>query len=190
MSQQALVLVKDEKVDLTKGNPGLKNVNVGLGWDVSTAGASYDLDAFAFAISAGFKLASNDHVLFFGQKSILGGIIKHSGDNLTGVGSGDDETINIKLSELPADCEGIILGVNIYQAEQKRQRFGQVKNAFIRLYDADTKAELIRYDLSEDGGSATGFILGKMYKHNGEWKFMAESRPVNGDINQISAEYR
>ncbi|QMW05342.1 TerD family protein [Spirosoma foliorum] len=188
--EQGLMLVKDEKVDLTKGNPGLKNVNVGMGWDVSGGASSYDLDAFAFALTANFKLASNNDVLFFGNKSILGGKIKHSGDNLTGAGDGDDETINIKLSELPDNVEAIILGVNIYQAEQKRQRFGMVKNAFIRLYDADSKQELMRYDLSEDGGSATGFVLGKMYKHNGEWKFQSESFPSNGDINQIAAQYR
>lgn len=190
MSEQGLMLVKDEKVELTKTNPGLANVNVGMGWDASSGGSTIDLDAFAFALTANFKLASNSDVLYFGQKSILNGLITHSGDNLTGDGDGDDETMKVALSSLPANVESVILGVNIYQAQQKGQRFGQVRNAFIRLYNADSGEELIRYDLTEDGGSNTGFIMGKLYRHGGEWKFMAESRPVNGDINDISAEYR
>lgn len=175
-------LEKGERVDLTKTNPGLKKVNVGLGWDVAGANAaSYDLDAFAFSLVGGKLVDGPRSILYFGNKKCTG--MEHGGDNLTGVGDGDDETIKIDLDALPGDeC---YIGVNIYQAESKKQNFGQVKNAFGRLYDADSNQELMKYDLSEDYSKFTAIVVGKLYKKDGEWKFQAIGEGKNGDINKI-----
>jgi tellurium resistance protein TerD len=179
-------LEKGQRVDLTKTHPGLVKVNVGLGWDIAGGNAaSYDLDAFAFSLTAGKLVDSKKSILFFGNKKCVG--MEHGGDNLTGVGDGDDETIKIDLSVLPGDeC---LIGVNIYQAESKRQNFGQVNNAFVRLYDADTNTELCKYDLTEDYSKFTAVVVGKLYKKDGEWKFQAMGEGKSGDINQLAAPY-
>lgn len=186
MSEVNLNLEKGERVDLTKTNPGLKKVNAGLGWDIAGANsASYDLDAFAFSLNGGKLVDGKNSVLFFGHKSCVG--MEHGGDNLTGVGDGDDETIKMDLATLPGDeC---LIGVNIYQAASKNQNFGQVSNAFIRLYDAETNQELCKYDLSEDYSKFTAIVVGKLYKKDGEWKFQAMGEGKNGDINELGSPY-
>lgn len=179
-------LEKGGKVDLTKNNPGLKKLSIGLGWDVKQgSGAAFDLDAFALLLMAG-KFTDPKNLIYFNNKVGVG--ILHHGDNLTGAGDGDDETISLELATLTS--EEIILGVNIYQADTRKQNFGQVKNAFIRAYDAETKQELAKYDLSEDSSSATGFVLGRVYKHNGEWKFEAVGTAKNGNLAQIADTYK
>lgn len=182
----SLVLVKGEKVDLTKSAPGLKKVAFAAGWDINQAagGASYDLDIFAVALGADGKPLSGPQVTFFGNKTGIPGV-ELDGDNLTGEGDGDDETITVTLASVPSDVQSLLLAVNIYQAVERGQRFGMVQNSYIRAYDADTNTEAIRYDLNEDFGSNTGVILGKAYRHNSEWKFEAIGTGVNGDINQI-----
>lgn len=180
-------LSKGERVDLTKTNPGLKKVNVGLGWDVAGANAaSYDLDAFAISLNGGKLVDGSKSILFFGNKKCAG--MEHGGDNLTGVGDGDDETIKIDLAALPGDeC---LIGVNIYDAVNKgNQTFGQVNNAFGRLYDAETGAELMKYDLSEDYSKYNAIIVGKLYKKDGEWKFQAIGEGKNGNINELAQPY-
>lgn len=179
-------LDKGQRIDLTKTNPGLVKVNVGLGWDIAGSNSSsYDLDAFAFSLTGG-KLADGDKsILYFGQKKCTG--MEHGGDNLTGVGDGDDETIKIDLGALPGDkC---LIGVNIYQAESKKQNFGQVNNAFVRLYNADTNEEICKYDLTEDYSGFTAVVVGELYKKDGEWKFQATGVGDNGDINKLAAPY-
>lgn len=184
-----LSLTKDQKVDLTKTNPGLKSVGMGLGWDLQE-GKTFDLDSFAFLCKQGKMIDAdlNKCVCYFRNLNLPG--VKHSGDNLTGAGDGDDETITVSFAELPAECDEVYLGLNIYN--QPSASLGQVKNAFCRAYNAEdpAKASIIRYDLSEDYGSANGIILGKLYKHNNEWKFQALGEVKNGDINQIAANYR
>lgn len=184
---ELLSLQKGERVDLTKTNPGLKKVNVGLGWDVASANASsYDLDAFAFSLAGGKLVDGSKSVLYFGNKKCVG--MEHGGDNLTGVGEGDDETIKVDLATLPGDeC---LIGVNIYQAESKNQNFGQINNAFVRLYDAETNTELCKFDLTEDYSKFTAIVVGKLYKKDGEWKFQAVGTGANGDINQLAAPYK
>lgn len=176
-------LEKGNRVDLTKTIPGLKHVGIGLGWDVKK-GNDADLDAFAVALRGG-KFTSNSDLIYFGHLEGVSGSIKHSGDNLTGAGDGDDEVINIDLSKVPADVDQIMVAVNIYQAESRRQNFGQIDNAFIRVFDQDTNQEICRYDLSEDYSSATGMVMGKVYLHNGEWKFQAVGEGKNGSIADI-----
>lgn len=187
---ETLTLDKGNRVDLTKTNPGLKVIGIGLGWDVkSGSGDNFDLDAFGIALVSG-KLPTKNNIVFFNQKTILAGALVHSGDNLTGEGDGDDETIITDLSKLPADITEILLGVNIYEAEQRRQNFGQVNNAFIRLYDKETNQEILKYDLSEDFSATTGMILGKLYLKDAEWKFQAMGEAKTGNIFKIAEEWQ
>jgi tellurium resistance protein TerD len=190
MSEQLVSLEKGAKVDLTKTNPNLSKVNVGMGWDVNASGGQdYDLDAFGFYLGTTGKLTKKEHICFFGNKDVPG--MKHGGDNLTGAGDGDDETIEINLSNIPTDVEQVILAVNIYKADERgHQKFGFVKNGFVRLYDAENPTnQLAKYDLSEDYASNTGVIMGKLYRHDGQWKFQALGEGKNGDINTIVSGY-
>ncbi len=185
---ETINLTKGERVDLTKTNPGLKVANVGLGWDTNGgSGAAFDLDAFALVL-VGEKLPNKDALIFFNNKTGHG--LQHMGDNLTGVGDGDDETIKINLQSLDAATTEILIGVNIYQAPERRQNFGMVNNAFIRIYDAETNQELLKYDLSENYSAFNGMIMGKLYKKDGEWKFQAVGEGKNGTIAEIAAPYQ
>ena len=168
-------LQKGQKVSLTKGNPGLKNVVVGIGWDVNAfdTGGDFDLDGAAFLLTDSGKISDQKDFIFFGNLTHPSGSVQHLGDNLTGVGDGDDEQIKIDLSKVPANIEKIAFTVTIYDAETRHQNFGQVSNAFIRLVDESTNTELIRYDLGEDFSIETAVVVGELYRHNGEWKFNA-----------------
>jgi tellurium resistance protein TerD len=179
-------LEKGERVDLTKTNPGLKVAHVGLGWDVAQTGsAAFDLDAFALVLKGGKLFDGNSSVIYFGHKTAHG--LEHMGDNLTGAGDGDDETIKIHLSQVPGD--EILLCVNIYQADTRHQNFGMVNNAFIRIYDGETGGEILKFDLSEDYSKFNAMIMGKLYKKDEEWKFQAVGTGANGDINTIAQPF-
>lgn len=182
-------LVKGQKVDLTKTNPGLTKLNIGLGWDVNQGnGPAYDLDAFALEIKDGKLHGGVQSIIYFNNK--VGQGVKHGGDNLTGAGDGDDEVIMIDLSALPMDCNEVAIGVNIYNASSRgNQQFGMVRNGFIRAINADSNTELIKYDLSEDYSGFNGVMFGKIYKHNDEWKFEALGTGSNGNINEIANHY-
>jgi tellurium resistance protein TerD len=185
---EVLNVTKGERVDLTKTNPGLTLACVGLGWDVAAAGgATYDLDAFAFILKDGKLHGGKNAVIFFNNKKGKG--VDHGGDNLTGVGDGDDETIIVNLAELDPEVTEVIVGVNIYQGAEKNQNFGQVNNAFIRIYDGNSKAEIMKYDLTEDNSKFTAMIMGKLYKKDGEWKFQAIGEGRNGNIVELSNPY-
>ena len=184
-------LQKGQKVSLTKGNPGLKNVIVGLGWDVNQfdTGADFDLDAAAFLLSDSGKAASSDDFVFYGNLKHASGSVQHMGDNLTGVGDGDDEQIRIDLSLVPASITKIAFTVTIYEAEARRQNFGQVNNAFIRIYKEDTGEELLRYDLGEDFSIETAAVFGELYKHGEEWKFNAIGSGFKGGLAALCANF-
>lgn len=183
---ETLNLTKGQKIDLTKANPGLKTIRLGLGWDVkSGSGSDFDLDGFALILKED-KWKEVSDMVFFRQLEAPG--VKHSGDNLTGAGDGDDESITITLPEVKGNA--VLIGCNIYQAAERRQNFGQVKNAFIKVYNHDTNEVLAKYDLSEDNSADTGFVLGRVYNHNGEWKFEAVGQGKNGDLNQIAQTYK
>ena len=171
----AVSLTKGQKVDLTKGNPGLTHILVGLGWDTNRydGGADFDLDAAAFLLGAGSKVASDSDFVFYGNLKHASGSVEHMGDNLTGEGEGDDEQIRIDLSKVPATVEHIAFTVTIYDYDVRRQNFGQVSNAFIRIVDEASGTELIRYDLGEDFSVETALVVGELYRNNGEWKFNA-----------------
>lgn len=187
----AVSLTKGQKVDLTKGNPGLSRLLVGLGWDVNKydGGSAFDLDAAAFLLTGSGKVSSDADFVFYGNLRHASGGVEHLGDNLTGEGEGDDEEIKVNLSAVPASVEKIDFTVTIYEAEERRQNFGQVSNAFIRVVDEATGTELIRYDLGEDFSIETAVVVGELYRHNGEWKFNAVGSGFQGGLEALCKNY-
>jgi tellurium resistance protein TerD len=187
----AISLSKGQKVDLTKGNPSLKNIMVGLGWDVNAfdSGADFDLDAAAFMVGANGKCPSEKDFVFYGNLVHPSEAVKHMGDNLTGAGEGDDEQIEVDLTKIPSNIEKVAFTVTIYDADKRRQNFGQVSNAFIRIVDEATNTELIRYDLGEDFSIETAIVVGELYRHNGEWKFNAIGSGFQGGLAALCGHY-
>ena len=184
-------LSKGQKVDLTKGNPGLKSIMVGLGWDVNAcdSGADFDLDAAAFMLGENGKCPTEKEFVFYGNLKHTSGAVEHMGDNLTGEGEGDDEQIMIDLTKIPANVQKIAFTVTIYDADKRRQNFGQVSNAYIRIVDTTSNAELIRYDLGEDFSIETAVVVGELYRNNGEWKFNAIGSGFQGGLAALCGHY-
>lgn len=184
-------LSKGQKVDLTKGNPGLNNIMIGLGWDVNAfdSGAAFDLDAAAFMLDESGKCSTEKEFIFYGNLEHSSSAVKHMGDNLTGEGDGDDEQIQINLSKIPANVNKIAFTVTIYDAETRRQNFGQVSNSFIRIVDESSNTELIRYDLGEDFSIETAVVVGELYRNNGEWKFNAIGSGFQGGLAALCSHY-
>ncbi len=184
-------LSKGQKVDLTKGNPGLKKIMVGLGWDVNAfdSGADFDLDAAAFMVGANGKCPTEQEFIYYHNLSHPSEALKHMGDNLTGEGEGDDEQIEVDLAKIPANIEKVAFTVTIYDADTRRQNFGQVNNAFIRIYNEETGEEMIRYDLGEDFSIETAAVFGELYKNAGEWKFNAIGNGFQGGLAALCANF-
>lgn len=184
-------LQKGQKVSLTKGNPGLKKVVVGLGWDVNAfdTGGAFDLDAAAFMLADNGRTTGSQDFVFYGNLTHPSGSVQHMGDNLTGEGDGDDEQIRVDLSLVPANITKIAFTVTIYDAEVRRQNFGQVNNAFIRIYNEETGEELLRYDLGEDFSIETAAVFGELYKSGDEWKFNAIGSGYQGGLAALCANY-
>ena len=184
-------LSKGQKVDLTKGNASLKHIMVGLGWDVNAfdSGADFDLDASAFMCGANGKCPTEKEFVFYGNLEHPSGAVKHQGDNLTGEGDGDDEQIFVDLKAIPESVDKIAFTVTIYEAQERRQNFGQVSNAYNRIVDEDTNQELIRYDLGEDFSIETAIVVGELYRHNGEWKFNAIGSGFQGGLAALCGHY-
>lgn len=186
----ALSLTKGSNVSLTKNNPGVSKFTVGLGWDArSTTGDAFDLDAFALLVGADGKVRSQDDFIFFNNKSDAAGSVVHQGDNLTGEGDGDDEVIVVELDKIPADVEKVIIAVSIYEADSRSQTFGQVRNASVRLVDAGTGNEEVRYDLSEDYSVETAINFAELYRNNGEWKFKAIGQGYDTGMAGIAKDF-
>jgi tellurium resistance protein TerD len=185
-------LSKGGNVSLTKqaGAAGLTAVTVGLGWDPrTTTGADFDLDASALMLNASGKILSDSHFIFFNNLQSPDGSVEHSGDNLTGGGDGDDEQIHVKLAEVPAEVDKIVFPVSIYEAEQRQQNFGQVRNAFIRVVNQADNTELTRYDLTEDASTETAMVFGELYRNVGEWKFRAVGQGYASGLRGIAQDY-
>lgn len=185
----AISLQKGQKVSLTKGNDGLSNVIVGLGWDEAQVrrGGFFapkvqpiDCDASALLLKNG-KLVDKSDIIYFGNLRHRTGTVQHMGDNLTGAGDGDDEQIMIDLARVPAEYDRIVVVVNIYQAFKRNQHFGMIKNAFIRIVDGRNGMELCRYNLTDNYVNMTALIFGEVYRHNGEWKFNALGQATTDD---------
>lgn len=184
-------LQKGQKVSITKDNPGLSRVVVGLGWDVNAfdTGSAFDLDTAAFLLTDSGKVSVSEDFVFFGNLIHPTGAVQHMGDNLTGAGDGDDEQIKVDLSKVPSNITKIAFTVTIYEAEQRRQNFGQVSNAFIRIYNEANGEELLRYDLGEDFSIETAAVFGELYRNNGEWKFNAIGSGYQGGLAALCANY-
>lgn len=184
-------LQKGQKVSLTKGNPGLTNVVVGLGWDVNAfdTGGAFDLDAAAFLLTDSGKISCQGDFIYYGNLKHPSGCAEHLGDNTNGVGDGDDEQIKFDLSKMPANITKVAITVTIYQAEIRRQNFGQVSNAFIRIYNEANGEELLRYDLGEDFSIETAAVFGELYKNGDEWKFNAIGSGYQGGLEALCNSY-
>jgi Uncharacterized proteins involved in stress response, homologs of TerZ and putative cAMP-binding protein CABP1 len=187
----AISLQKGQKVDLTKTNPGMTNVMVGLGWDTNKydGGSDFDLDAAAFLLGENGKITADTDFVFFNNKNHPSGAVIHMGDNLTGEGDGDDEQIMVDLSKVPANIAKIDFTVTIYDAESRRQNFGQVSNAFIRIMNKDSGEELIRYDLGEDFSIETAVITAELYRNGAEWKFNAIGSGFSGGLAALCRNF-
>ena len=198
-------LQKGQKVDLTKGNAGLRRVMIGLGWDEAEKpqrrglfGGMFgggnvediDCDAIAFLLDKNGKIARRADIVFFNNLRHDSGCVTHQGDNLTGAGEGDDEQILVDLSRLPVQYDRIVVLVSIYKATERKQHFGLIKNAFIRLVDNDTNRELCIYNLSENYQGMTAMVFGELYRYNGEWKFNAIGQPLQiWSVAQLAEKY-
>ena len=184
-------LSKGQKVNLTKDNPGLQKVIVGLGWDLNRydTGGDFDLDAAVFMLTESGKVSRQEDFVFYGNPKDPSGAVQHMGDNRTGAGEGEDEQIIIDLSKVPDNITKIAITVTIYDAEGRRQNFGQVNNSFIRLYNEQNNQELLRYDLEEDFSIETAAVFGELYKHNGEWKFNSIGSGYQGGLAALCTGY-
>jgi len=186
----ALSLSKGQNLSLTKTDPGLKKIVIGLGWDPrATDGQQFDLDASAFLLADNGKVRSDADFIFYNQLKSGCGSVEHTGDNRTGDGDGDDEQIKVDLTRVPADVQRIAITVTIDQADARRQSFGQVANAFVRILNEETGSEVVRYDLSEDASTETAMIFAEVYRHNGEWKFKAIGQGYAGGLRAMCHQY-
>ena len=171
----SISLVKGQKVDLTKGNSGLRKVAFGLGWDTNRydGNSDFDLDVSAFLTDDTGKVTSEKDFVFYGQPQHPSGALIYSGDNRTGEGDGDDETMIVDLNKIPSNITKISFSATIYDADERLQNFGMVDNSYIRAYDVDTNEELFKYELNEDFSLETGIIAGELYRKDNEWRFNA-----------------
>lgn len=183
----SISLQKGQKVSLSKENAGLSTVLVGLGWDEAPQKKGFlglktqqdiDCDASAILLKNG-KLCGNGDIVYFGNLVHKSGTVRHMGDNLTGAGEGDDEQILMDLSKIPPEYDRIVMVVNIYDAVRRKQQFGMIRNAFIRLVDGRNNREMCKYNLTEDYSGMTAMIFGEIYRYNGEWKFSAIGQGTN-----------
>jgi len=186
----AISLQKGGNVNLSKEAPGLKKMTIGLGWDTrATDGAGFDLDGAVFLLNTTGKVRSDADFIFYNNLKSADGSIVHSGDNLTGAGDGDDETVTIDLSSVPADIDKIVVGVTIHEAETRGQNFGMVSKAFIRCVNADGGAEIARYDLSEDGSTEAAMVFGEVYRNGTDWKFRAIGQGFQGGLGPLAKSF-
>ncbi|AQQ52424.1 TerD family protein [Planococcus lenghuensis] len=184
-------LSKGQKIDLTKTNPGLVNVTVGLGWDTNKydGGKDFDLDSSVFLLNGDGKATSESDFVFYNNTTGGNGSVVHTGDNRTGEGAGDDEQVNVNLSTVPASVEKIDFCITIHEAEARGQNFGQVSNSYVRILNADTNEELIRYDLGEDFSIETAVVVGELYRHGSEWKFNAIGSGYQGGLASLVQDF-
>ncbi|MGY8869181.1 MAG: TerD family protein [Pseudomonadales bacterium] len=183
-------LQKGGNVSLEKVAPGMTKMLLGLGWDSRASdGADFDLDASVFMVGADGKVRVDGDFIFYNNLKSACGSVEHTGDNTTGEGEGDDEAVKVDLSLIPADVNKVIVGVTIHEAESRNQNFGQVSNAFIRVVNQESNAEVARYDLSEDYSIETALVFGELYRHNNEWKFKAIGQGFAGGLKPMAQQY-
>ena len=186
----ALVLTKGETLDLTKTDNSLTKLRVGLGWDTADTGAAFDLDAHAFLLNADGKTRSDKDVVYFGQKSVENGAVRTLGDNRKGEGEGDDETILIDLTALPAEIQKVAIAVDIYEGKQRNQNFAKVQNEFVRLVNDVTGEEIARFEPQDEGnGNHTAIIFGEVYRNENGWSFKAIGETLEGNLSTLIAKF-
>jgi len=187
----AISLSKGQKVDLTKSNPGLTNITVGVGWDTNKydGGQDFDLDSSVFLLNSAGVCADEKDFVFFNNLEGGKGSVVHTGDNLTGEGDGDDEQVKVSLSTVPTTVERIAFAITIHDAEQRSQNFGQVSNSYVRIVNDANGEELIRYDLGEDFSIETAVVVGELYRHGSEWKFNAIGSGYQGGLGSLVKDY-
>lgn len=186
----AVSLAKGGNVSLSKEAPGLTNIVIGLGWDVRvTDGAQFDLDASVFLTGADGKVRSDADFIFYNNPKSADGSVEHTGDNRTGEGEGDDESIKVALPGVPADVDKIVVAVTIDQADARGQSFGQVSSAFIRIVNGANGSEIARYDLSEDASTETAMVFGEVYRNGAEWKFRAVGQGFAGGLGPLATSF-
>lgn len=183
-------LSKGGNVSLSKEEPGLKKILIGLGWDIrETDGDSFDLDASLFMVTSTGKVRNDNDFIFYNNLKSADGSIEHTGDNRTGVGEGDDEAIKVDLPKVPADVDKLIVGVTIHEADIKKQNFGMIQSAFIRIVNQENNREIVRFDLSEDTSTETAMLFGEVYRHNSGWKFRAIGQGFKGGLASMARSY-
>ena len=190
----AVSLAKGQRVSLEKIAPGLIEVFVGLGWDIKSVdtGVDFDLDASVFLLGSNDRLISDKHFVFFNNLTSpdAAKAIEHTGDNLTGAGDGDDEVIKVKLTQVPAEVEKIVITVTIHEAQERKQNFGQVQNAFVRIVNLQNEQEVVRYDLVEDYSTETALIMAELYRKDGEWRLNAVGAGYQGGLQALLDRYQ
>jgi tellurium resistance protein TerD len=183
-------LTKGGNVSLSKLDPNLKKALVGLGWDPrNTDGAAFDLDASVFMLNAAGKVRNDSDFIFYNNLKAADGSVEHTGDNTTGLGDGDDEAVKVSLSMVPNDVDRLVFAVTIHDAQIRRQNFGQVAGAFIRIVNEESGKEIARYDLSEDASTETAMLFGELYRNGAEWKFKAVGQGYAGGLASVCAQY-
>ena len=190
----AINLSKGQRISLEKAAPGLKQIFIGLGWDINVTdtGSDFDIDASLFLVDGNEKLLSDQHFIFYNnqispdpQQSI-----QQRGDNRTGAGEGDDEIIDVNLQTVPTDIDKVIITVTIHEADKRHQNFGQVNNAFVRIVNAENEQEVIRYDLTEDFSIETALIMAELYRKDGEWRMNAVGAGYEGGLQALVERYQ
>lgn len=186
-----IVLKKGQKIDLTKGNPSLNKILLGLGWDTNSfdSGHEFDLDVSIFLVGKSGKVERDEDFIFYNNLKHVSGSVEHLGDNRTGAGDGDDEQIFVELKGVPQHIEKIAVTATIYDAMERRQNFGQVSNSYVRVMNDDNQEELLKYDLGEDFSTETAIVVCELYRHNGEWKFSAVGSGFEGGLETLCKNY-
>jgi tellurium resistance protein TerD len=186
----AVSLSKGGNVSLSKEEPNLKKILIGLGWDArATDGADFDLDASLFMLDKTGKVRSDKDFIFYNNLKSQDGSVEHTGDNRTGAGDGDDEALKVDLQKLPLDVDKLVVGVTIYDFNTRKQNFGMVQSAFIRIVNLDNNREITRFDLSEDVSTETSMLFGEIYRHSNEWKFRAIGQGFKGGLDAMAKSY-
>lgn len=186
----AISLSKGGNVSLSKEAPAMTRVLIGLGWDArATDGADFDLDASVFMLTAAGKVRSDADFIFYNQLKSTCASVEHTGDNKTGSGDGDDEAVKVQLANVPAEITKLAFTVTIHDADARRQNFGMVSNAYMRVVNEDTNVEVARFDLTEDASTETAMVFGELYRHNGEWKFKAVGQGYAGGLAAMARQF-
>jgi tellurium resistance protein TerD len=186
----AVSLGKGGNVSLSRTEPSLRKILIGLGWEArSSDGEDFDLDASAFMVGDNGKVRRDEDFIFYNQLVSICGSVEHTGDNLTGAGEGDDEALKINLEKVPESIKRVVVCVTIHEADLRKQNFGQVEGAFMRIANLENNVEIARFDLSEDYSTETAMIFGEVYKHNGEWKFKAVGQGFSGGLEAMCEKF-